>query len=86
MSCEHVKTEKARKGETITATAGVWICPWCRANQLAAELAQVKQAGRNLLQYLDDHDWGTVPVGVTADVARIAFNSNASTSGGSRDE
>lgn len=33
----------------------------------------LEQALRELLQYLDDHDWGTIPEGETADRARSAL-------------
>lgn len=48
MNCEHVKVAQARNGETITATAGVWICPWCRANQLESQLIASRDALKGL--------------------------------------
>lgn len=44
-----------------------------QVDELEADNAALLTALQSLLQYLDDHDWGTIPEGTTADRARAAI-------------
>lgn len=41
--------------------------------RLIAAAPELLSALKNLLQYIDDHHWGTIPEGATADQARLAI-------------
>jgi len=42
------------------------------------EVEQLRAALRDLLQYCDDHNWGTIPEGATIDRARAALGEASS--------
>jgi hypothetical protein len=42
-------------------------------SEAADEIERLRTALSGLLKYLDDHDWGTIPEGATADRARAAL-------------
>lgn len=44
------------------------------SNEALAEIERLREALSDLLKYLDDHDWGTIPEGATADRARAAIS------------
>lgn len=66
--------EQARENEELRKTL----------SQRLQELEEIRTAARSLLRYLDDHDWGTIPEGVTADELReLAWPSPPHSTGGS---
>jgi hypothetical protein len=44
---------------------------------LMRERDRMREALRDILQYLDEHDWGNIPEGATADRAHAALKSEA---------
>jgi hypothetical protein len=66
-------------GWSATADATAVMDAIDRIAQLEAEnerLARISLAARALLKYIDDHDWGHIPEGVTADTLRDLLTSS----------
>lgn len=66
-------------------------CEWCAAapavtpeapSREAAPLDEIRSAASDLLKYLDDHDWGGIPEGATADRLRAAVAQQGAAQGG----
>ena len=61
------------KDLTISESGDYFILALATIPRLIAQVERMDAALRDLLQYIDDHDWGTIPEGATADRAREAL-------------